>query len=157
MLSFTFTFCQFKGEVGLEIGRPFGEGDVPSVGLGIVAQGEYTIKEKIGFTFQTGYTRLKSSVDRKNTSMIPLMVGFKWYFLSKEELGVFIHTKSGTYIYRSTSLWRGANTSTKVPFSSGLGIGCVINNKITSELNFTVLDHLSDPRFYASIKVSYNF
>jgi opacity protein-like surface antigen len=106
---------------GLEIALPIGDfSSVANLGIGATGQFQYNINESMAVTGTTGYIHFLTDVDGVSFGMIPIQVGFKYYFSG----GLYGMGQLGLHMARSSYSYLGTSYSdTSNEFSFGVGAG----------------------------------
>ena len=131
---------KMKLGVGAYVGLPLGTfGDVTSVGFGGVVQGEYLFADKIVGTVTTGYlafsgksqTIAGASVDNGTWSIIPILVGGKYFFTPNlygaAQIGLdMVSYKVPTQVIFGFTV--GGGTASSSEFGWNIGVGYDMGN-----------------------------
>ena len=123
---------KIKFSVGLEIAAVTGNLNIPySIAIGGTAQLDYMVSSDAAITLNTGLIQLigrkinNTNLKYRSTTLIPLLVGVKYYFIPKfygsAQLGTSVSTQTG-----------GGSTFTYIP-----GVGYKIDEKLDILLKYT--------------------
>ncbi len=148
--------AQLRAQVGLEGGLGSGDESFDSpTGLGITALGEFVFSERIGITFQTGYTVFRSGKGEGNIrTMLPFLGGLKWYFSEKKSEGIYAHAKFGGQSYKIS---KQDLIPAKTLLAAGAAIGWYKAKDISPEIGYVFFITEGDPKGFFSVKAVYNF
>ena len=139
-----------KGQInvlmGFEVVLPQEElNDIVLIGLGGTGGIEVSLTEKLGLTGQIGYIYLRPNSESVSAYMLPLQVGFKYYFNTKEK-GIYLHPKFGTHkLVITTKASSGSGYYYPQELISlggtsyGFGVGYLANKEVDIEIRYNVI------------------
>ena len=157
--------AQVKFSAGLDIGKVLEKGY--GLNYGILLGGEYLLNDNMSITLQAGYEKFSLDKDyfggNPSSSMIPVQIGFKYYFTDNEG-GLYGHLQLG-----ATKLkWKqdlggflGTYEDSPTGSSGALGVGYLINGNIDLGLRYNIVSVTNvngvSNLDYVSLRAAYNF
>ena len=156
--------AQFGASVGLEVAMPLGDfSNLASFGAGVSGAGEYAMSDNAGITGTIGYIYLAPADGIASAYMMPMQLGFKYYFDSNEggfyghgQLGV--HTLSATtedFEIFGTTIPGVTASSTELSYA--VGAGYLVGESLDFGLRYNIISGDGGSSNYLGVRVGYNF